>query len=137
MNMALKEKINKDLKKRDISPKSILQIIKNALSGLGFYARDGKSIIIYIACFLIEVISGFIFNIDGKEWILIICILGFILSVELINTAIESICNLITRQYNPLIKMAKDCACAATFVIFVVAVILNIIIFYPKIVILF
>lgn len=137
MNMALKEKINKDLKKRDISPKSILQIIKNALSGLGFYAKDGKSIIIYIACFLIEVISGFIFNIDGKEWILIICILGFILSVELINTAIESICNLITREYNLLIKMAKDCACAATFVIFVVAVILNIIIFYPKIVILF
>lgn len=137
MNMALKEKINKDLKKRDISPKSILQIIKNALSGLGFYARDGKSIIIYIACFLIEVISGFIFNIDGKEWILIICILGFILSVELINTAIESVCNLITKEYNPLIKMAKDCACAATFVIFVVAVILNIIIFYPKIVILF
>lgn len=137
MSMALKEKMNKNFKKRDISPKSIIQIINNALSGLGFYAKDGKSIIIYVVCFIVEVVSGFIFNIDGKEWILIICILGVILSVELINTAIESVCDLITKEYNPLVKMAKDCACAATFSIFIVAVILNIIIFYPKVVGLF
>lgn len=137
MNMALKEKVNENIKKRNISLKSMLQIIKNAISGLGFYAKDGKSIIIYIACLIIEVVSGFVFNIDGKEWILIICILGVILSIELINTAIESVCDLITREYNPLVKMAKDCACAATFVVSMVAVFLNIIIFYPKIAILF
>ncbi len=137
MSMALKENQYKNNKKIKINPRSILQIIKNALSGLGFYAKDGKSIIIYVVCFLIEVILGFIFNIDGKEWILILCILGFILSIELINTAIESVCDLITKEYNVLVKMAKDCACAATFVVFIVAVILNIIIFYPKIVALF
>ena len=137
MSMVSKEKINKDLKKINISPNSIFQIIKNALSGLRFYAKDGKSIIIYVACFIIEVILGFVYHIDGKEWILILCILAFILSIELINTAIESVCDLITKDYNIYVKKAKDCACAATFAIFIVAVILNIIIFYPKVVALF
>ena len=52
-------------------------------------------------------------------------------------TGIEKTCDAITKEYNPLIKIAKDCGSAATFVIFIVALILNIIIFYPKIVALF
>ena len=131
--MALKNKIEEDLKKRDITPKGILQTIKNSINGFRSYAKEGKSIIIYLFCAVFEIAMGFIYNINGLEWILIICILGFILSVELINTAIEATCDAITKEYNPLIKVAKDCGSAATFIIFVVAVILNIIIFLPKI----
>ncbi len=137
MSMVLKEKIDRDLKKRNISPKSIMGTIKNSLSGFRYYAMDGKSIIIYIFCAIIEIVMGFIFHINGLEWILIICILGIILSTELVNTAIEKTCDAITKEYNALIKVAKDCGSAATFVIFTVALILNIIIFYPKIVGLF
>lgn len=137
MSMVLKEKIDNDLKKRNISPKSIMGTIKNSLSGFRYYAMDGKSIIIYIFCAILEIVMGFIFNINGLEWILIICILGIILSTELVNTAIEKTCDAITKEYKSLIKVAKDCGSAATFVIFTVALILNIIIFYPKIVGLF
>ena len=59
--------------------------------------------------------------------------LGIILAIELLNTAIEATCDAITKEFNPYIKVAKDCGSAATFVIFIVAVILNIIIFLPKI----
>lgn len=137
MIMELKDKIDSNLKKRNITPKSIYQTIKNSLSGFKYYAEEGKSIIIYIFCTIIEIVMGFTFNINGLEWILIVCILGIILSVELINTAIEAACDAITKEYNSLIKMAKDCGSASTFIIFVVAVILNIIIFYPKIIVLF
>ena len=63
--------------------------------------------------------------------------LGVLLSVELLNTGIERACDAITKEYNPLIKAAKDCGSGATFIIFIVMVILNIIIFYPKVVALF
>jgi len=43
----------------------------------------------------------------------------------------------ITKEYNPLIKIAKDCGSAATFVIIIITVILNLIIFIPKIIALF
>lgn len=135
--MELKGKLSENLKKRHITPKSIFKIVSNSLNGLKCYALEGKSIIIYIIGLIIEVIMGFVYKINGLEWILIICILGIILSIELLNTAIEATCDAITKEYNSLIKIAKDCGSAATFIIFIVAVLLNIIIFLPKVVALF
>jgi len=137
MSTELKNKIEEDLKKRDVTPSGIFKTIKNSLNGYKWYAKEGKSIIIYLFGVIIETIMGFVYNINGLEWILIICILGIMLAVELINTAIEATCDAITKEYNPLIKIAKDCGSAATFTIFIVAIILNIIIFLPKIIALF
>lgn len=137
MSMALKDDIEKELEERDFNARSILNIIKYSLNGIASYAKEGKSIIIYLIGVIIEIILGFLYHVNGLEWILIICILGFILSIELVNTGIEKACDAITKEYNPLIKVAKDCGSAATFVVFIVAIILNIIIFAPKIVSLF
>ena len=131
------EELEEDLKKRNLTPKSVLQTIKNSINGIVCYAKDGKSILLYILGVILEVIMGFVYNINGLEWILIIFMLGFILAIELINTAIEAACDAISKEYNSLIKIAKDCGSGATFVIFVVAVLLNIIIFVPKIIGLF
>ena len=137
MSMESKEKIYKKTKKIEITPNSIMQTIKNSINGIVCYAKDGKSIILYVICAVVEIIMGVVYHINGLEWILIICILGITLAFELVNTAIEAVCDLITREYNPMIKIAKDCGSGATFVIFIVAIILNIIIFSPKVVALF
>ena len=133
MSMELKDKIKKDLKKRNITPKTVMQTINNSINGIIYYAKDGKSIILYLIGLIFEIVMGFIFSINGLEWILIICIMGILLSVELLNTSIEAACDAITKHYNPLIKIAKDCGSAATFVISLVILILNLIIFIPKI----
>lgn len=137
MSTELKKIIEKDLKKRNITPKTVIQTVKNSINGIVCYARDGKSIILYLIGLIVEIIMGIVFSINGLEWILIVCIMGVLLAVELLNTSIEAACDAITKSYNPLIKIAKDCGSAATFVIFIVAVILNLIIFIPKIIILF
>ena len=137
MSTELKKIIEEDLKKRNITPKSVMQTAKNSINGIICYAKDGKSIILYSMALLFEIIMGILFQINGLEWILIICIMGILLAVELLNTAIEAACDAITKEYNPLIKIAKDCGSGATFSIFLVSVILNLIIFIPKIIILF
>ena len=137
MSTELKKIIEEDLRKRNITPRSVLQTCINSLNGILFYAKDGKSIILYMFGLIFEIIMGIVFAINGLEWILIICIMGVLLSVELLNTAIEAACDAITKNYNPLIKIAKDCGSGATFVIFTVAIILNIIIFLPKVLVLF
>ena len=125
--------LKEEFERRDLNVHSIRRVIKNSLEGISSYAKDGKSFIIYVFCSLIEIIAGFAFNVYGLEWILIISMLGIILAIELLNTAIEATCDAITKEFNPYIKVAKDCGSAATFVIFIVTVILNIIIFLPKI----
>lgn len=137
MNMTLKNKIEEDIKKRDITPKSLWQTIRNSVNGFVSYAKEGKSIVIYLVGVILEILMGIVYNISGLEWILIVCILGIILAVELLNTGIENVCDAVTKDYNEYIKIAKDCGSAATFIIFLVAIILNIIIFLPKIVVLF
>lgn len=129
--------LKEEFERRNLNPKSVMNIIKYSLDGIMAYAKDGKSIIIYVFGSLLEILFGFIFHINGLEWILIICMLGIILAVELLNTAIEAVCDAVTKNFNPYIKVAKDCGSAATFVIFIVILILNIIIFYPKIMQLF
>ena len=125
--------LKEEFERRDLNVHSIRRVIKNSLEGISSYAKDGKSFIIYVFCSLIEIIAGFAFNVNGLDWILIISMLGIILAIELLNTAIEATCDAITKEFNPYIKVAKDCGSAATFVIFIVTVILNIIIFLPKI----
>ncbi len=125
--------LKEEFERRDLNVHSIRRVIKNSLEGISSYAKDGKSFIIYVFCSLIEIIAGFAFNVNGLEWILIISMLGIILAIELLNTAVEATCDAITKEFNPYIKVAKDCGSAATFVIFIVTVILNIIIFLPKI----
>ena len=126
-----------EFEKRDLNSKSVMNIVKYSLNGIKTYMEEGKSFILYSFAAILEVIFGFIFKVNGLEWILIICMLGVILSIELLNTGIERACDAITLEYNEMIKHAKDCGSAATFVIFIVAVILNIIIFAPKIALLF
>ena len=121
--------LKEEFERRDLNVHSIRRVIKNSLEGISSYAKDGKSFIIYVFCSLIEIIAGFVFNVNGLEWILIISMLGIILAIELLNTAIEATCDAITKEFNPYIKVAKDCGSAATFVIFIVTVILNIIIY--------
>lgn len=133
MGTELKNKIEKDLKKRNITTKSLLQTIMNSLNGIRWYTKEGKSIIIYTVGLIVELILAIVYKINGLEWILIICIQGIMLTVELLNTAIEATCDAITKEYNNNIRIAKDCGSAATFIVFLVYIALNIIIFLPKI----
>lgn len=137
MSMDLKDKIEKDIQRRNITPVSIWNIFVNSVNGIRWYAKDGKSIILYIFGVILEVIMGIVYHISGLEWTLLVCMLTLILSVELINTAIESVCDLITKEYNPKIKIAKDCGSAATFVVFCATVAISLVIFIPKIVAMF
>ena len=129
--------IMEELEKRDFNARSVINVFKYSLNVIKSYSDEGKSIILYSLGAIFEIVMGFLFHINGLEWILIICMLGIILAVELLNTAIEKTCDAISKEYNPYIKIAKDCGSGATFVIFIVIMILNIIIFYPKIAILF
>ena len=137
MSMDLKDKIEKDIQRRDITPNSVWNIFVNSVNGIKWYAKDGKSIILYVFGVILEVIMGIIYHISGLEWTLLVCMLTLILSVELINTAIESVCDLVTKDYNIKIKIAKDCGSAATFVVFCATVAISLVIFIPKIIAIF
>ena len=77
---------------------------------------------------------AFAFKISAYEWALLALTIGLVISGELINTALEAIVDLVTEEYHPLAKVAKDTAAASVFVLAIVAVIVGLIIFIPHVI---
>ena len=63
-----------------------------------------------------------------------VCLLLFalVLSLELVNTALEAVVDLVTSERKPLAKKAKDAAAGAVLMSAIIAAILGGIIFFPK-----
>ncbi len=59
---------------------------------------------------------------------------GLVIALELVNTAIESVVDLVTTERKPLAKTAKDTAAGAVLVAAIMAAIVGLIIFVPRIV---
>lgn len=57
---------------------------------------------------------------------------GLIMALELVNTAVEAVVDLVTEERKPLAKIAKDTAAGAVLIAAIMATIAGIIIFLPK-----
>lgn len=73
--------------------------------------------------------AGFYFDITGTEWCLILLAIGLVISLELMNSAIESLVDLVTLERKPLAGKVKDIAAGAVLFASMIAVIMGVIIF--------
>ncbi|PLR85905.1 diacylglycerol kinase [Bacillus canaveralius] len=84
----------------------------------------------FISFFVIG--AGFFFSLSPVEWLFVLFAIGGMLSLELINTAIERAVDLVTKEEHPLAKEAKDIAAGAVLIYAVLSVAVGLIIFIPK-----
>lgn len=89
---------------------------------------------------VLVIILGWILCLNIGEWIIILILIGMVWSAELINTSVEELSNLL-RDNEKLsyiaTQKARDVAAASVLVMAIVAAIVGLMIFVPKIVVLF
>ena len=124
------EKLNK---KRDFSVKAIWNVIKYSMEGFIHFYRYERSAILHLVVALAIIIGSFSLDMKAVEWLFMIFILLVMMAIELLNTAIEAICDMVSPGYNRYVKIAKDTASAATFSISIALVAALLIIYVPKI----
>ncbi len=78
--------------------------------------------------------TGFVLKITALEWLFVLIAVGGVISLELINTALERLVDLATGDYHPLAKQAKDVAAGAVMVYALLSIIIGLIIFLPKLI---
>ena len=83
-----------------------------------------------IGCLLI--IAGFYFEISTTEWLFQVLVIGLVLSIEGLNTAVEKIADFIHPQYHEKIGFVKDIAAGAVFFAALTALAVTLIIYVPK-----
>lgn len=113
--------------------KKRLQSFSYAINGLKILLKEEPNARIHLAVTVIVIILGLLLKISSLEWLVICLLVALVFGLELINSAIEKICDKVSSEWNPLIKKAKDMSAGAVLVAAIISVICGIIIFFPKI----
>ncbi|AST92614.1 diacylglycerol kinase [Sutcliffiella cohnii] len=105
-----------------------------ALEGFMYVLKNERNIKIHIIIAIFMILLSLYLNISKIEWVVLFLIIGGMVVIEIINTAIENVVDLVTEEFHPLAKIAKDVAASAALVFAVVAVVVGIILYLPYIV---
>lgn len=76
-------------------------------------------------------LAGTLFQISASEWCICLLLFAIVASLELVNTAVEAVVDLVTEEHRPLAKIAKDTAAGAVLFSAIVSVLIGCIIFVP------
>jgi diacylglycerol kinase len=88
---------------------------------------------IHAVAAIIAIILSVLLKISAGEWIAVCFCIALVITMEMLNTAIEKLCDVVHKEIHPSIKKVKDIAAGAVLVSAVFSVVTGCIIFLPKI----
>jgi diacylglycerol kinase len=108
-----------------------------AFAGLAYCFRTQRNFRIHLAIGLIVTLAGIILGLSWVEWAIVAILVVVVLAAEMVNTMVEALVDLVTEQYHPLAKVAKDVAAGVVLLSAIGSAVVGVLIFLPKIVGLF
>lgn len=108
-----------------------------ALKGIATAFIKERNMKIHAVAVVLVVWAGFYFHIESTQWLILLLTIAFVIGLEMINTAIEALVDLVTEEYRRLAAIAKDVAAGAVLISSIIAVIIGLIIFVPYLTTLF
>ena len=109
-----------------------IQSFQYAFSGIWHTIKTQRNAQIHIFIALIILILGLALNLNFTEWAIIALTMGFVISTEMFNTAIEAAMDFATTDFNPQVKVVKDVAAGAVLISAISAVLIGLLIIGPK-----
>ena len=125
----------KDRRRRHRTP--LYKSFGFAFRGIWTCLKTERNIRIHCLAAVLVVIFGAWLKISVTEWLACLGLFGMIMDLELMNTAVEAVVDLVTEEYRPLAEKAKDVAAGAVLIAAFFAAIMGCIIFLPKLALFF
>lgn len=116
-----------------ISLKKLTQSFSHAYRGFNVSLSEEQNLRIEFCLGFIAIAMGIYFHLSSIEWIALLLTIGLVIGAELFNTALEKVVDLASPEIHPLAKKAKDAAAAAVFIFSIVAALVGLFLFLPKI----
>jgi diacylglycerol kinase len=105
----------------------------NAWRGLIVFIRTTHNAWVHVFFAILAVYLGIVLKISYIEWAIIVFAIGLVIVAEALNTAFEIDIDLTSPTYHPYARDTKDVAAGAVALSVVVAGVIGLIIFFPKI----
>ena len=112
--------------------KPLLKTLSYGFNGIFYTLKHERNMVIHFLVMILVIIAGIVFEITFVEWGVCFVLFALVLSLELMNTALENVVDLVTEEKKAKAKVAKDAAAGAVLVAAIFAVIIGISIFLPR-----
>ena len=109
-----------------------LKSFKYAFNGLKTLLLEEHNSRIHLLAAVVAIVAGFYFDISNAEWLFVLVAIGGVFAIELINSAIENLADMVTKEQHPVIKKVKDLAAGGVLIVSIMAFVIGLIIFVPK-----
>lgn len=113
--------------------RSFLKGFVYAFNGLVVFFRNERNGKVQLMMSILVVAAGFWLHISAAEWMTVLACIAAVLSLEMVNSAIEKLCNLVQPGFHPAVRDIKDIAAGAVLWVAILSTIIGAIIFLPKI----
>lgn len=114
-----------------------LRSFKFAFKGLAWVFTHEKNAQFHLLATVVVLGISYLLGLSTFEWLCIVIAIGIVLLSELLNTAIEKLADFVSQEQHPQIGIAKDVAAGAVLIATLTAVVIGLIIFTPKVLLLF
>lgn len=104
---------------------------KYAFEGLVAALKEEPNLKFHFLAGFLAVLIGFLLDISRQDWMIIIILIGFVIAIELTNTAIEAVVDHVIQTNHQGAKLAKDISAAAVLIAAITASIIGFLIFIP------
>ena len=132
----MKKKIN-SLENREDSykvSKNVLISFKYAFSGIYYVLRTSRNFRIQLIFAFTSLFMGFLLQINKSNYLILIATIMSVLILEILNTSIESIIDLVVKkEFSALAKISKDTSAGAVLLASINSVIIALYVFIPRI----
>lgn len=113
--------------------RELINSFKFAFCGILYAIKNERNFRIHLVAIFYVLMVSILVNLSFIEHVVIIFCFAGVISMELLNTAFELICDKDGREYNQIIKYAKDVSAAAVLVYAIAAVLVGLLVYVPKI----
>ncbi|MBM6775261.1 diacylglycerol kinase [Olsenella profusa] len=100
-----------------------------AIQGFRTAVSTERNIKVMLAVGACAVAAGLVLQIDLVSWAIILLCCGVVITAELLNTAVETVVDLVSPEFHPLAGRAKDIAAAAVWVLSLLVAVVGVLVF--------
>jgi len=114
--------------------KRFITRVQYALQGWAAFFSKEKHGQIQAVIAVLVIAAGFYFSISKTEWLFVMGSIGLVLSLEMLNTAIEKLADQTHPEHHPQIGLVKDVAAGAVLWASVISVVIGVFVFWPYVI---
>jgi diacylglycerol kinase len=102
-----------------------------AFEGLALMLRTQPNFVVHLCLAALALILAAILHLTPVEFAILVLTIGLVLVMECVNTVLETVCDLVSPAYHPMVKRAKDVSAAAVLIGAIAAVVIAAFLYLP------